>query len=549
MAQVSPSRIKSDIVGLVIVGLVALSTLVAFKIFGVLGDRYNHLLGVLLGPLRFVLFLYLAYYGLALALAVRGSLKERYLISGGGAILSAAVIAASIIRHFNHSSNLSFARRGGVIAYGILVGLAKVVSTTGVVIIALLAFLTFASDLAGYGPLTILRNKRHLVADRFIDTSRTSQAPTDSKAIDSSRRRVEVQDEGDPAGIIDLDKVGRSYSESDFDDGIADEFGGQVEEDVDGSQFLVDGYSVGGIRGRFKSRSKGIRGIDSETVADTLNRGSSDGEVYDQFSEDKFIPNEFEEDQLLDGDHGGFGAQSEVGDYSLSGHLVQELHFEGSVDLRSGNDSVADALPRQRGSDSSVAEGNLPQVAAVYDYCDEDDELSPTLSSAEARASEDVASLDSFDVTNGPVATEFASANGDLVTFSNADGEDLAQIDIDLPDDEASGGEPSEGRVEWKLPSTTILKRSQVRSLDKNELWNRGTVLCKALASHKVETTLVGMTVGPTVTRYELELGAGVKVSRVTSLHKDIAYAMAAADVRILAPIPGRISIGVEVPN
>lgn len=103
--------------------------------------------------------------------------------------------------------------------------------------------------------------------------------------------------------------------------------------------------------------------------------------------------------------------------------------------------------------------------------------------------------------------------------------------------------------VSWKLPSPSILKRSVARSLDKDELWKRGRILADALATHKVETALVGMTVGPTVTRYELELGSGVKVARVTSLHKDIAYAMAAADVRILAPIPGRSAIGVEVPN
>ena len=76
-----------------------------------------------------------------------------------------------------------------------------------------------------------------------------------------------------------------------------------------------------------------------------------------------------------------------------------------------------------------------------------------------------------------------------------------------------------------------------------------GEVLEATLREFGVDARLVGATVGPTVTRYELEIAPGVKVNRVTNLAKEIAYSMASHDVRILAPIPGRSVIGVEVPN
>lgn len=138
-----------------------------------------------------------------------------------------------------------------------------------------------------------------------------------------------------------------------------------------------------------------------------------------------------------------------------------------------------------------------------------------------------------------------SNPTGKSKSFASREGEDPItsgeQLEIEL-------GPAAKGSV-WKLPSSKILVRSSAQDVNEKLVEERGRVLERALAAHGVETRLVGMVVGPTVTRYELELGSGVKVSRVTTLHKDIAYAMASADVRILAPIPGRQAIGVEVPN
>jgi S-DNA-T family DNA segregation ATPase FtsK/SpoIIIE len=136
------------------------------------------------------------------------------------------------------------------------------------------------------------------------------------------------------------------------------------------------------------------------------------------------------------------------------------------------------------------------------------------------------------------------------------DVDDAPEIHLPDADEEPVAAEqleiglgPAARKSPWKLPPQKLLARSEAQEVDAKEVEELGHTLERALAAHGVETRLVGMVVGPTVTRYELELGPGVKVARVTSLHKDIAYAMASPDVRILAPIPGRQAIGVEVPN
>jgi S-DNA-T family DNA segregation ATPase FtsK/SpoIIIE len=101
----------------------------------------------------------------------------------------------------------------------------------------------------------------------------------------------------------------------------------------------------------------------------------------------------------------------------------------------------------------------------------------------------------------------------------------------------------------WKLPPISVLTRRAAKPIDRRLIERGGAALEATLGEFGVDARLVGMTVGPTVTRYELELGPGVQVKKVTSLSHDIAYAMASPDVRIIAPIPGRSAIGVEVPN
>jgi S-DNA-T family DNA segregation ATPase FtsK/SpoIIIE len=135
--------------------------------------------------------------------------------------------------------------------------------------------------------------------------------------------------------------------------------------------------------------------------------------------------------------------------------------------------------------------------------------------------------------------------------------ENVTELDVELEeeDDEGSGPEPiaparlPSRRGAYKLPSLDLLRKAPASSADGMDEEQTMQALERTFRTFGVPARVPTAHRGPTVTLYEVEVEAGTKVNRVLSLADDIAYALATPDVRIMAPIPGKSAIGVEVPN
>jgi DNA segregation ATPase FtsK/SpoIIIE, S-DNA-T family len=124
------------------------------------------------------------------------------------------------------------------------------------------------------------------------------------------------------------------------------------------------------------------------------------------------------------------------------------------------------------------------------------------------------------------------------------------RADAEDPDQPSLFDVAQETHEDYRLPDRAILHCSAPRTDIATDAGERtAAALVQTLAHFGVEATIIGQIAGPRVTRYELQLAPGTKVSKVAALKDDLSYALATTEIRILAPIPGKQAVGVELPN
>jgi len=253
-----------------------------------------------------------------------------------------------------------------------------------------------------------------------------------------------------------------------------------------------------------------------------------------------------------------------VGGMLLTGTSVSDLAKGIGRGLRavfrglfSGGDAAARTVAKTHADwrEHREARAEAATLAGATDvmsgYPEDEEDFEPTVALAE----EEDFDTQIFDAETSE--EDEVQPEGEQVELQNYDSEDAVAV-VDEGDRAHAGLTPMGSKrgvtmseeIDYRPPSLKLLERGKGdKGPDPKDQEAVGRKLVETLGHFGVEAKIVGVVSGPHVSRFELRLAPGTKVKKVTELANDIAYALASTDIRILAPIPGKQAVGVEVPN
>jgi len=254
-------------------------------------------------------------------------------------------------------------------------------------------------------------------------------------------------------------------------------------------------------------------------------------------------------------------------DPSADSSSEEDTSSSDDLDLEQLEDEFGEALDEAQRADDPGSADESPESSGPESSppaSDEDDPSRPALADAQEAPSGTSAEPPSDRESSAPSAPEASPQ-------PTADAEAPDDVDPDAPEtppdddmeltvkeqveeekaDEIERPADTPEQVEYKSPPLDLLEEPTDTdpSVDREELEKNKRILLDKLDTYNIEIQDISAVVGPTVTRYELTPAPGVKVSRIKSLEDDLAMALAAPSVRMMAPIPGKSAVGVEIPN